>query len=475
MRPGDMLRALLLAAALSAVALGARAPELEQRSPAAQQLAAELGELQQHLAAHNGARAGRVRPSVTDLAEAGVTLSKMSALLSKVAAGPYKQAATELLEAPGRAASRLRSINCAEEGAYIAGRVVKAWMGPVCLLKLPFNNLTVQHFCGAEGNYTVDGTTLKTGGGTANEAGVNPACFTAIWYMAPSWPTTACDSIIAQYPINAENDLPDNWTAGAPQVPAACKAALGIPCAADQDPHPDCTSQFVTDVLMPAVGASFNTDQSYTGNRAALEAQLGRVCSMTGSATESSCGEDSPMAILSKLSRRYNDKPGVSTCPVSFFGTNLTAGQLILYGDMANLACIKEDNDYCLPKVLGGASPFTAMQSGPPTDTALYQQMCDPCVYKYMEGACLRLACVQGCSMRIGNGCMHADSWSIWPRHHAESAHFCRHDARPLEDVGSCEWWLTERPGPRRHGVSRPHVQDDVRSRSAGRLLFDEN
>ena len=39
MRPGDMLRALLLAAALSAVALGARAPELEQRSPAAQQLA----------------------------------------------------------------------------------------------------------------------------------------------------------------------------------------------------------------------------------------------------------------------------------------------------------------------------------------------------------------------------------------------------------------------------------------------------
>ena len=88
MRPGAMLRALLLAAALSAVALGARAPELEQRSPAAQQLAAELGELQQHLAAHNGARAGRVRPSVTDLAEAGVTLSKMSALLSKVAAGP---------------------------------------------------------------------------------------------------------------------------------------------------------------------------------------------------------------------------------------------------------------------------------------------------------------------------------------------------------------------------------------------------
>ena len=455
MRPGDMLRALLLAAALSAVALGARAPELEQRSPAAQQLAAELGELQQHLAAHNGARAGRVRPSVTDLAEAGVTLSKMSALLSKVAAGPYKQAATELLEASGRAASRLRSVNCAEEGAYIAGRVVKAWMGPFC--RQPFNNLTVQHFCGAE-----------TGGGTANEAGVNPACFTAIWYMAPYWPTTACDSIIAQYP-------PDNFTAGAPQVPAACKTALGIPCAADQDPHPDCKSPFVNNVLMPAVGASFSTNQSDTGNLTALKAQLGRVCSMTGSATESSCGEDSPMAILSKLSRRYNDKPGVSTCPVSFFGSNLAAGQLILYGDMANLACIKEDDDYCLPKVLGGASPFTAMQSGPPTDLALYEQMCDPCVYKYTEGACMRLACVQGCSMRIGNGCMHADSWSIWPRHHAESAHFCRHDARPLEDVGSYEWWLTERPGPRRHGVSRPHVQDDVRSRSAGRLLFDEN
>ena len=207
MRPGDMLRALLLAAALSAVALGARAPELEQRSPAAQQLAAELGELQQHLAAHNGARAGRVRPSVTDLAEAGVTLSKMSALLSKVAAGPYKQAATELLEASGRAASRLRSVNCAEEGAYIAGRVVKAWMGPVCLLKSPFNNnLTVQHFCGAEGNYTVDGTTLKTGGGTANEAGVNAACFPHILYNAPHRPTTACDSIIAQYPIDAEGE-----------------------------------------------------------------------------------------------------------------------------------------------------------------------------------------------------------------------------------------------------------------------------
>ena len=96
---------------------------------------------------------------------------------------------------------------------------------------------------------------------------------------------------------------------------------------------------------------------------------------------------------MSKLNRKYQDDPTVQDCPVEIWpgSGSQRASQYMVMGMYADLPCVQEDAEYCVPKILEGddTHPFAAFSK---IDTYLADpagklaQVCDPCAIKFVRG-----------------------------------------------------------------------------------------
>jgi len=115
---------------------------------------------------------------------------------------------------------------------------------------------------------------------------------------------------------------------------------------------------------------------SLTGD--ALKARVEKVCSMEGAASATSCGETSPLAVLSKLARKWSNAKGISACGTGGNSTTPIASMLAV-GMYADLICAKDGADYCVAKG-GGLSALTT--AGDNVNQESLDSMCSPCTMK---------------------------------------------------------------------------------------------
>ena len=131
-------------------------------------------------------------------------------------------------------------------------------------------------------------------------------------------------------------------------------------------PPDDCSAGSFIALIEGATGGT-----SLTGDTAAVQKKLAKECSFEGEASATSCGSKSPLAVLSKMSRKWGRQDGMKKC---------ASKEYLALGMYSDVVCAKEGDKYCLPKL--GSMGMGEM--GVPTKESL-DSMCDPCFLKVMK------------------------------------------------------------------------------------------
>jgi hypothetical protein len=136
----------------------------------------------------------------------------------------------------------------------------------------------------------------------------------------------------------------------------------------------DCSYKSMSELMMTSLSGS----TTLKGDP--LKALVSKMCSMEGPASATSCGETGPLAVLTKMSRKWAGAQGLGAC--SFGGSNTTTmSQVLSVGMFSDLICAKDGVDYCVVKNGALTSSMSGMSStgstGPTKETLT--QMCSPC------------------------------------------------------------------------------------------------
>jgi len=115
-----------------------------------------------------------------------------------------------------------------------------------------------------------------------------------------------------------------------------------------------------------------------------VQAKVEKECSFTGPQTATSCGAKSPLSIFSGLFRKYQNEQSITAASCQLDGEpvkNIIFG----IGMYVDAICLKEGNEYCLPKVarVGGLSAMSGTKDQP--DKASLDTMCHPCIRKFLK------------------------------------------------------------------------------------------
>ncbi len=156
-----------------------------------------------------------------------------------------------------------------------------------------------------------------------------------------------CDAVQKSFTKGAQNLIPSMMTQG------------------------DCSFSSMVELQ----GAALTGSTTLTGD--ALKTRVLKMCSMEGPASDTSCGETGPLAVLTKLSRKWAGAKGLDACSFGSGNSTLKMSDVMAVGIYSDLICAKEGSDYCMVKT-GGLTSFSASMASGMTKEGL-TQMCSPC------------------------------------------------------------------------------------------------
>ena len=156
-----------------------------------------------------------------------------------------------------------------------------------------------------------------------------------------------CDAVQKSFTKGAQNLIPSMMTQG------------------------DCSYSSMVELQ----GAALMGSTTLTGD--ALKTRVLKMCSMEGPASSTSCGETGPLAVLTKLSRKWAGAKGIGACSFGSSNSTLKMSDVMAVGIYSDLMCAKEGSDYCMVKTGGLMSFSTSMTSGMTKEGLT--QMCSPC------------------------------------------------------------------------------------------------
>jgi len=228
----------------------------------------ELRELKGALASLPAVKTARRTAQVAEI------MAATSALARKVVGGEYQAEAQRLLSAAARKRyskeAHLRAVDCGQAHSdamalYGVSFCDAQSEDPGCS-----ENCDARTACGSDTDG--DGASLD--------------CY----HWVTGWGKSIAGDVCSGVMTGQEgSSYEDNYETARASVTAACKAALGIPCAATapvQDS--DCTAEALN-------------DQGWMADAAKLQ----KMCSTTGSASDTSCGEDGYVAKLLRMTKLY--------------------------------------------------------------------------------------------------------------------------------------------------------------------------
>jgi len=297
-------------------------------------------------------------------------MAKTSAFLQKVLGGDYKAEMQALLSA-GKADKKYARLR-----TPVPTRCDQA--------KSDFMKILSPSFCALTNQLTSESEQRNLCGpedmaNSVGQDGVSAGCFGYINNLSESY--TACHGVTA-----------------AEGVTATCKMELGIPCAAAAE---DCTyhtwvaavsgfgkcsaTQDDYDASSPNcvyTQQCNNTKFCVKASDAVMQTNMAKICSFEGDSTSTSCGKDSFLAHMVRMSRDYA-AGGLDDCQLGDnSGAQENMGSLMKrLGSIVENLCIKDGTTMCYPKFAKMISSGLFNISGTPTEVEM-TAVCDTCSLK---------------------------------------------------------------------------------------------